>query len=272
MIYVMSDIHGNRRRFDSVMEQINLQPEDHLYVIGDVVDRHPYGIDILLQIMEMPNVTMLLGNHEYMMLKAIDYFKQGDPFYEDYYVNLWRRNHCRPTLEAWKKLNRATKDKLFRYLMSLPVTKTVVAGHKRYMLVHAAPPKQYNPRYHHYDSETEFCVWERIAFDECLPKGYTYVIGHTPTDYYVTQKRIQEFHDQGIYAVPKGLPQMMSILYGDHRVFIDCGSGYPDTYQKDYGAMGRLACLRLDDGKEFYSVEDFNQDKYRLSIAEKVAV
>ena len=31
MIYVMSDIHGHRRRFDSVMKQINLQPEDTLY-------------------------------------------------------------------------------------------------------------------------------------------------------------------------------------------------------------------------------------------------
>ena len=28
MIYVMSDIHGQKRRFDSVMKQINLQPED----------------------------------------------------------------------------------------------------------------------------------------------------------------------------------------------------------------------------------------------------
>ena len=28
MIYVMSDIHGHRRRFDSVMKQLNLQPED----------------------------------------------------------------------------------------------------------------------------------------------------------------------------------------------------------------------------------------------------
>ena len=31
MIYVMSDIHGQKRRFDSVMKQINLQPEDTLY-------------------------------------------------------------------------------------------------------------------------------------------------------------------------------------------------------------------------------------------------
>ena len=41
MTYVMSDIHGNMRRFNSVMEQFNLQPEDTLYILGDVIDRHP---------------------------------------------------------------------------------------------------------------------------------------------------------------------------------------------------------------------------------------
>ena len=39
MIYVMSDIHGQKRRFDSVMKQINLQPDDTLYILGDVIDR-----------------------------------------------------------------------------------------------------------------------------------------------------------------------------------------------------------------------------------------
>ena len=72
MIYVMSDIHGNSKRFDSVMEQINLQPEDSLYILGDVVDRYPDGIRILRRIMRMPNVKMLLGNHEYMMLEAME--------------------------------------------------------------------------------------------------------------------------------------------------------------------------------------------------------
>ena len=66
MIYVMSDIHGHKRRFDSVMKQIDLQPEDTLYVLGDVIDRNPDGIKILRQIMAMPNVRMVLGNHEYI--------------------------------------------------------------------------------------------------------------------------------------------------------------------------------------------------------------
>ena len=49
MIYVMSDIHGNSRRFNSIMKQINLQPEDTLYILGDVIDRYPDGIKILRQ-------------------------------------------------------------------------------------------------------------------------------------------------------------------------------------------------------------------------------
>lgn len=71
MIYVLSDIHGNERRFHSVLKQINLQPEDTLYILGDVIDRHPGGIRILRESMSMPNVKMILGNHEYMMLRAL---------------------------------------------------------------------------------------------------------------------------------------------------------------------------------------------------------
>ena len=44
MVYVLSDIHGQKRRFESIMKQINLQPEDTLYVLGDVIDRNPDGI------------------------------------------------------------------------------------------------------------------------------------------------------------------------------------------------------------------------------------
>ena len=71
MTYVLSDIHGNMPNFKSILKQIDLQPEDTLYILGDVIDRYPDGIRILRMIMAMPNAKMLLGNHEYMMLKAI---------------------------------------------------------------------------------------------------------------------------------------------------------------------------------------------------------
>ena len=36
---------------------------------------------------------------------------------------------------------------------------------------------------------------------------------------------------------------------------IDCGSSYPAYGNAENGYSGRLACLRLDDMKEFYSVD-----------------
>lgn len=51
MIYVLSDIHGNKENFDSILEKINLRMEDSLYILGDVIDRYPYGIQLLQQIM-----------------------------------------------------------------------------------------------------------------------------------------------------------------------------------------------------------------------------
>lgn len=56
MIYVMSDIHGNLRRFNSILEQIKLTDKDTLYVLGDVIDRYPDGIRILRKLMAMDNV------------------------------------------------------------------------------------------------------------------------------------------------------------------------------------------------------------------------
>ena len=49
MVYVMADIHGMQDYFDDVLEQIQLREEDTLYILGDVVDRGPDGIPLLLR-------------------------------------------------------------------------------------------------------------------------------------------------------------------------------------------------------------------------------
>ena len=69
--YVMGDIHGEADRFYAMLEKIHFSEEDILILLGDVIDRGPDGIALLLEIMEMPNVIMLLGNHEYMMLQYL---------------------------------------------------------------------------------------------------------------------------------------------------------------------------------------------------------
>ena len=71
MIYVMSDIHGRIDRFESILRQIDLQEQDHLYVLGDVIDRNAGGVALMFRLLQMPNATLLLGNHEWMMRDCI---------------------------------------------------------------------------------------------------------------------------------------------------------------------------------------------------------
>ena len=47
MIYVMSDIHGNLERFESIMRQINLKQEDRLYILVHASPVDNYYLDPL---------------------------------------------------------------------------------------------------------------------------------------------------------------------------------------------------------------------------------
>ena len=91
MIYCVSDIHGDLDKLERMMELIRFSDADHLYIIGDVIDRGVMGVDILRWIMAAPNMTMLLGNHEQMCLDTLG------PKNEFGARDLWRQNGGMPT-------------------------------------------------------------------------------------------------------------------------------------------------------------------------------
>lgn len=237
MIYILSDIHGNLLRFQSILDQIQLQDSDSLYVLGDVIDRHPDGIHILQQIMAMPNAKMLLGNHEYMMLRALgapcdDHIDDGTA------LPHWYRNGGHVTHEGWNRLSEDQQAQIIRYLHALPLSYDLQMGNVRYKLVHGAPAEDFahntDPRYL---NPTYFAVWKRWEADQMPAHDYTLIFGHTPTRYYQD-------------CVP------MKIWSNDGYIGIDCGSGYPEDKTHPNYPYGRLCCLRLNDGKVFYSQEE----------------
>ena len=218
MTYVMSDIHGNLKRFRSVLEQIDLQPEDTLYVLGDVLDRNPYGFSVLYRLMQMPNAVMLLGNHEHMMLSAL-----ADPE-DEHMMQMWYRNGGDITHQQWKKLPTASRQAMLRYLNRLPINVPLTVNGKDYLLVHGGPEEGWDPETSAYPDKVTHAVWQRLDPDEVY-SDRTIIFGHTPTVYYQ-------------------LGRPMRIWHGKNMIGIDCGCAY-DT--------GRLACLRLEDGMEFYA-------------------
>lgn len=240
MIYVLSDIHGNLRRFNSILEQIQLQPEDTLYILGDVIDRHPYGIQILCRIMEMPNVKMLLGNHEDKMMRAL-----GSPYDSNELVNdsiikksikSWYEDCGYPTHYYWNLVRKDKQKEILNYLHSLPLNIDVMVNGKDYKLVHGAPVEMYGKYGKGYCDEIQFSLYKRMELSEELPGKYTLIFGHNPTFDYSDDCPMRIFH-------------------GDDRIAIDCGSGLPEKSSNNIHLYGRLACLRLDDMREFYSEE-----------------
>jgi len=236
--YVISDIHGQRSFFESILSQINLQSDDKLYVLGDVIDRGAHGLEILRYIMEMPNAKMILGNHEYMMLNAL-----GEP-YDGVHRNivksckLWYRNGGGITHLKWFCLNKCEKNNIINYLKSLPLNIDIDVCGKQYRLVHAADTEFYPDYADEHSSLTEYAVWEREALVQMAETDKNYVFGHTSTFLFAPSAKPEIWHDKNLIG-------------------IDCGCAFADGYYDPaFGLVkGKLGCIRLDDMKKYYSCD-----------------
>lgn len=213
MIYCMSDIHGEMDRFMAMLDLIGFTEDDTLFILGDVIDRHPGGVEILKIIMNAPNMVMLLGNHEQMCLDTLG------PLNIYGSRKLWQDNGGNSTYrELLYVCSQSERNQVLRYLDKLPDYLEIDVNGKGYHLVHASPSDNREDR-----------IWKRPN-----PEGPPYyndrtvIVGHTPT-----------CHMYGDFESP------LRIWYGNGIIDIDCGCG-------NKSKLRRLACLRLDDLKEFY--------------------
>lgn len=112
--YVVSDIHGEYELFIRLLEAIHLKETDTLYVLGDILDRGPHPIQIILKLMEMPNVVCLTGNHELMALECLEFLMQEitkisiEKVDEKMLENLvtWQYNGSKSTIDEFRTLSR----------------------------------------------------------------------------------------------------------------------------------------------------------------------
>lgn len=242
MHYVCSDIHGQKGYFMQILEMINFGADDTMYVIGDVIDKGPDSISLLQFILEQPNIHMLIGNHEHMMI-------QGELFDDPGQFSQWIYNKGQKTKEQLDELGEDEKMALLKKLYQLPVVMPdITVGDKRYYLAHAChalKPVKTNVPYRDLTvREIEDIVWSREyknpepsrqgkEFGD-LYSAYpntTLIIGHTPV--YKCSYGI---------CTSAGYPRISRSCSG-HLINLDCGCarGLP------------LGCLRLEDGKEFYA-------------------
>ena len=195
LIYATSDLHGYPlEQFLCLLAQASFSDEDFLFVLGDVIDRNGDGGIALLQwMMAQPNVELILGNHEAMLLSCAFLFEEiteasVDSLDENRMGLLlnWMENGAEPTIRAMRDLrkkNPEALEDLLEYLREAPLYESVSTGKRDFLLVHSglgsfAPEKRMR------DYAADDLLWHRPARDERYFEDVITILGHTPTVYY----------------------------------------------------------------------------------------
>ncbi len=233
MIYATSDLHGySLRNFQSLMRSAGFKESDFLFILGDIADRGEYGAELLVWLLDQPNVQLVLGNHEAMMLSCDFLFEQ---ITEESVASLsaeklalfstWSKNGASPTIKALREL--AKKDEyiisdIFDYLRDAPLYEAVSAGGHDFLLTHSGlgnfrPDKKLS------EYTADDFLWNRPSPEDTYYTEIHTVFGHTPT--------------MCLSGVDNGKAFKTATWTA-----IDTGSGFG----------GNPMLLRLDDMKEFY--------------------
>lgn len=231
MIYVMSDIHGEYQKYVAMLEKINFNDNDMLYILGDVIDRGEHGIQILQDMMMRSNVFPILGNHEYMARHSLGYLLKEiteetlNLLDNEVLVGLrdWMSDGGIETLNEFLKLSKEERQDIIEYIDEFPLYEIVNINNKVYILVHAGLGN-FSPKKSLDDYSLDELLWYRCDFS----KPY--------------------FEQEDIFVVSGHTPTMLvsgksEIYYSNQHILIDCGAPFNS---------GRLACLCLDTMEEYY--------------------
>ncbi|MBR3394051.1 MAG: serine/threonine protein phosphatase [Firmicutes bacterium] len=238
--FAVSDIHGCFHAFERMLEKIDLQPEDTLYILGDMIDRGPNSRKVIEWIRRSPNMIPLMGNHEWMLLQYLD---KGP------YKRSWNRNgnqEMRRWLDESKNKRTGLEEEamaLVDWVRALPYWIEL----DDYLLIHAGWNQHLAAdQIQSYDSLAAMLedqnrmdlVWAREEFfpypcgetiEALTGRKKTVIFGHTPT------VLLSDFgKDPRVWHDPSG-----------DKINIDCGAFYG----------GKLACLDLDTLEEYYTEE-----------------
>ncbi len=228
MNYVMSDIHGEQDRYARILQEIQFSPDDTLYIIGDVIDRFPFGVDILRDIMARPNIQLILGNHELMCLKTFGEHNEAKA------KQLWMNNGGEPTYNDLISLPSGERNAVLSYLSELPNHLDIRVNRRKFHLVNGFPAKTVEER-----------VWHRPSYTDRNPfwDKRTVIIGHTPVFCLTGNASVDIFR---CLRGEMGSDEFFRIEHAKGFIDIDCGCG-------NFMNARRLACLRLEDMAEFYA-------------------
>lgn len=233
MTYVISDLHGYPlEKFKKLLEKADFSDNDFLYILGDVIDRNgDGGVEMLCWLLEQPNVQLILGNHETMLLSCEFVFdeitNESVEAMNTEKVELlsnYMFNGGNLTLAYLRELNKTspeTVSDILDYLHDAPLYEAITVGDNDFLLVHSGIDNfDKNKKLSSYSSDD--LLWARPKLDDEYFDDIITVFGHTPTRSY-------------------GEGYTGKIIKTKTWINIDVGAGFGQE----------PVLLRLDDFKEF---------------------
>ena len=157
--YVFSDVHGHFGTLDRLLERVSPTSDDTIFMLGDMIDRGPDPMGVVKCCYNLPNTTVLMGNHEDLMLS---YY--ADPTDLTAQMN-WEINGAGPTQSGLRSLPLEERVELARWLFTLPLYAQTEVGGRRYLLVHAG----IDPTRVEADGIE---VWDEQALDDVVGNQY----------------------------------------------------------------------------------------------------
>lgn len=188
MIYVTSDLHGYPlEKFKMLLEQANFSEKDFCFVLGDVIDRGSDSINLLRWLMIQPNIELLLGNHEAMMLSNLFLFNKVteeeieklDEDQMELFSN-WIENGGSSTLESLRECSREVIEDIVEYLKDLPIYETVMVNGREFFLSHSGLAN-FDKSKAIDEYEVNDFIWNRPLITDEYFDDMISVFGHTPT-------------------------------------------------------------------------------------------
>jgi serine/threonine protein phosphatase 1 len=231
--YAISDLHGQYGIFEKLLEVIDFSDDDYMYVLGDAIDRGPDGIRILQRIMSSPNMDLLIGNHEFLMLNSVDPDGSIDSVPGND-ADLWLNyNGGDPTFSQYKELSEDARKDLLKWLNSRLLTTLIEVNGKTFCLTHSNFVEEYiGKKYEDCNYRVVWnIVWKTpyredifIPVEKYLETDYNFIIiGHVPVQRVAgLDQKLQAFHEQNILLIDGGCSYRQDGVLADNEYGVIC--------------------------------------------------
>jgi len=181
-LFAIGDIHGCFEKFREMVEsKIEIRKSDKLILLGDYIDRGFQSretVDYIIGLQENGfDITALIGNHEYMLLEALD----SEDFVFNWYANGGEVTLSSFGIESIRELPGIYVD-FFRSLL-------FYYSFRQFLFVHAG----FNDEIVNPFDDRYYMIWTRNEkYTNPVLLEATIVHGHTPIPLSVCQKNIMD--------------------------------------------------------------------------------